>query len=81
MAEGLLNNYNCNLAAAITGIAGPTGGSREKPAGLIYMAAANKNKCEILMFQAPSLLDRRIMKYEFSNKLLDFLYEFMLRNY
>lgn len=81
MAEGLLNNYNCNLAAAITGIAGSTGGSREKPAGLIYMAAANKNKCEILMFQAPSLLDRRIMKYEFSNKLLDFLYEFMLRNY
>ncbi len=81
MAKGLLNKYNCSLAAAITGIAGPAGGSKEKPVGLVYMAIANKNTCETFKFQAPSLLYRRLMKYEFSNKMLDFLYKFLVRNY
>ncbi|WP_370931240.1 CinA family protein [Bartonella sp. DGB1] len=43
MAEGALKKANATLAFAITGIAGPTGGTDEKPVGLIYIAIAVKS--------------------------------------
>ena len=40
MALGALNRSPAELAVAVTGIAGPGGGSLEKPAGLVYLALA-----------------------------------------
>lgn len=79
MAQGLLKNYECDIAIATTGIAGPTGGSNEKPVGLVYIAVANKEKAIACKFQADSKLKRRIMKYAFSNKALDLLLEFLTK--
>ena len=39
MAIGSINNSVANLSVAITGIAGPNGGSKEKPVGLVYIAS------------------------------------------
>src|SRR5690606_21949365 len=42
MAEGALKNSRATLSVAITGIAGPDGGSPEKPVGLVYFGYALK---------------------------------------
>jgi nicotinamide-nucleotide amidase len=43
MAAGALKNSRADLSVAITGIAGPGGGSKEKPVGLVYFAAASRD--------------------------------------
>ena len=37
MAEGIARNFNTNVAISTTGIAGPGGGTSEKPVGLVYI--------------------------------------------
>lgn len=44
MAEGALKNSRAHIALSVTGIAGPTGGSAEKPVGLVYIGIARKGK-------------------------------------
>ena len=40
MAEGAIRNSTAQLSVAVTGVAGPGGGSDEKPVGLVHIAAA-----------------------------------------
>ncbi len=40
MAEGALAHSRADVAVAVTGIAGPDGGTPEKPVGLVHLAAA-----------------------------------------
>ncbi|MBR1476696.1 MAG: competence/damage-inducible protein A [Lachnospiraceae bacterium] len=47
MAKGAAREFEADVAVAVTGIAGPDGGSEEKPVGLVYIACNVLGKIEV----------------------------------
>jgi len=43
MAAGALDHSRANIAVSVTGVAGPTGGSAEKPVGLVWFGLARRD--------------------------------------
>ena len=48
MADGARNKARVDLAVAVTGIAGPDGGSATKPVGLVYLACASHEGTKVI---------------------------------
>ena len=44
MASSLVSNFNADVGIGITGIAGPNGGSKNKPVGLVWIGFGTKNQ-------------------------------------
>ena len=73
MAEGALKNSSADIAVSCTGIAGPTGGSPERPVGLVHLAAARTGEttlAEECRFGAISRSEIRMRSVEAGLKLL-----------
>lgn len=77
MAEGLYNRTNCDIALSTTGIAGPTGGSYEKPVGLCYISCHYKNKTFVKKILENPDTVRHQMKLKFAQEAIKFAYEIL----
>ncbi len=71
MAEGVRKLAGTTLGIGITGIAGPGGGSEEKPVGLVYMALASENGVTARKFIFPG--DRQFIRTLAVNAALDLI--------
>ena len=72
MAEGALRHGDISIA--VTGIAGPSGGSKEKPVGLVHFAAARKGRAtlhELHRFGDIGRHEIRLRSVEVALRLLD----------
>jgi nicotinamide-nucleotide amidase len=53
MADGARARFGADAAVAVTGIAGPGGGSAEKPVGLVFISVATPRDTEVERFELP----------------------------
>ena len=78
MAKGLHNVTHADICVSTTGIAGPTGGTAEKPVGLMYSTIYSKNKTESFKVLLSPDLERIKMKEAFAQAVLEKVYSFLL---
>ena len=71
MAIGARKRAGTDFAISVTGVAGPGGGSEEKPVGLVYFGIADANGVEHRKFIFPG--DRYLIRWRSSQAALDLL--------
>lgn len=81
MAKGLYALTKSDICVSTTGIAGPTGGSSDKPVGLMYSTIFAKDKFITEKIQLSSDIPRKLMKEEFADRVLTDIYTFLSENY
>jgi nicotinamide-nucleotide amidase len=69
LAEGIRKRCGSSLGLGITGVAGPTGGTAEKPVGLVFHALASENGTEVVKRNFPG--DRARVRWFASQQALD----------
>ena len=74
MAQGIRKNLNVDIGLSTTGIAGPGGGSKEKPIGLVYIGISASNFDKVYKFNFTN--NRKTNKLMTSQAALN-----ILRNY
>jgi nicotinamide-nucleotide amidase len=58
LAEGVRTRSGASIGVGITGIAGPTGGSNDKPVGLVFVGLADERGTQVRAFHFPGSRDR-----------------------
>ena len=58
MAEGIRSRSGANIGIGITGVAGPSGGTPEKPVGLVYISLADERGTQVREFRFPGDRER-----------------------
>ena len=77
MAKGVRKAFHTTFGVSITGIAGPTGGSRKKPVGLVFIAVSNGEKTLVKKERLKG--SRREIKKESARRSLKYSYDFITK--
>jgi nicotinamide-nucleotide amidase len=78
MAEGMKKTAGVDYALSVTGIAGPAGGTADKPVGLVFIGLASSDGTTAHRFQFTG--DRTIIRERAANQALDLLRRELLKN-
>ena len=71
MARGVMDRLGADVAVAVTGIAGPGGGTAEKPVGLVWFGVCSSRGCHETSRNSPG--DRAIIRVRATSTALDLL--------
>ena len=74
MLQGLQKIINTDVSVSITGIAGPSGGTKEKPVGMVYIGIKFKKDTEVYKFIFPGGNREKIRNFTL-NKVFELLYK------
>lgn len=77
MAKGIAKTSNTDIGLSVTGIAGPEGGTKEKPVGLVYVGLYIKGEVKTLELNLSG--DRQYIRHRTAIKALDWLRRELLR--
>ena len=75
MVEGIKKLSKTDYGLAITGIAGPTGGTEEKPVGTVFIALSTPQKSEVFKYRF--IGDREKIKWQSSQQALYHLWKYL----
>ena len=78
MSWGILERTGASIALSVTGIAGPTGGSPEKPVGTVWISIASASQHEAKLLQLRELNSREQIIQATSQAALDWLCQLLL---
>ncbi len=78
LAEGVIKKLKSNYSIAISGVAGPSGGTPEKPVGFVWVAVSNGKITETKSFQFGEHRGRNIIMT--ANAAINLLRKFILNN-
>jgi nicotinamide-nucleotide amidase len=78
MAAGIRKLTGSNLGLSVTGIAGPGGGTDEKPVGLVYIGLASENGVQSKKLKIPSRLSRKDIRLRTANEALNLVRLYLL---
>ena len=73
MVENLFKISKTDLCISTTGIAGPSGGSKFKPVGLVYVGIKFKKNCKIYMYNFNKKLERNKIQKKTVNIVFNLL--------
>jgi nicotinamide-nucleotide amidase len=71
MARGMREKAKTDYAVSVTGIAGPTGGTEEKPVGTVFIGYADETQVKSFKIILPG--DRYLVRWRASQAVLDYL--------
>jgi nicotinamide-nucleotide amidase len=71
MASGIRKKANSDYGISVTGIAGPSGGTKEKPVGLVFIGYSDRDETKSIKMILPG--DRYLIRWRASQAALDYL--------
>lgn len=77
MARGMREKSQTDYAISVTGIAGPSGGTEEKPVGLVFIGYADETQAKSFKILLPG--DRYLIRWRASQAALDYLRRQLLK--